>query len=996
MLKKLSSLAAGSHSYQSTSGPLQISRKCLNEERQRRHSRGSHSNDSGKDGSQTEADGLRNTMEMLIAENEHLKRLIQERDARTSSVNTAEEREELDALRAEKDEAKKEVARLRLEVESREALIESMKRDGFLKSNEEAQELTRKIGLLEAQLEFECKNHADEIEEKEARLAELEMQLVDAQQKPSVESSTPQESPPSREKQRIVELERKLEAQAAELSRKEADVNKLKAELECTRTMLAGKKEEQSVSSEDEQRARDLSRRVAILEAKLGEEETRRIEAEQALARRQATAEDPVENCKDLEELRREIEEKDTALQGMSKQLLEVSAEKDELEQQLQKLREAPSTPETPRALTSRRSFFGRSKSTALERDALAAQVHSLEEQLQKLSDKRVELERAKVKLERQLAEAVKEVRSARSEKDAIEKRLKEREAALESLRSAHENVEKPLDISQNISLPLPKGRHDTEFDTRAQLMLKDEVIKTLSSRIAYLQFALKEVTAEKEKLLSEPATIALQQQLKETKKELSETSSKYRGIVAQRAELRRQVEALTGKLNDSQRDIEKLRAALEESQTRLNTTADKFKEQNDRYRNLLSTSLTKIDELQEEVSRERNSKILVGKVYRQEMLELRKAAVQTGSVRGDPIRPLSLREPQRLEKAQQPTQPSQGLSKGQSLLSRKQAEARKSTITSTLQTLGSKAERGCPFSNGWPVKLGEPDVPEDFAVIPLCYPLEATPGTSKEARMQPVGSTETSLTVEQRCAAGVLHACVAEEPNDSVCQMKGLLKPQSTSSSALSGRLVFADTEVPTRLQVMNSRQQPERRTEHSLAQLHTERGTLDNQQLPSTQHAQDGPNGQLTQGPKDYEQHEAAGIPKAHALCSENEGDTEGLAHTTYTHGGLPAQQLVQTDAALPIAAAQPARSSSSSAVADACNRMSTDSDAHAPIPFRADVVDSADPSTIDGVTVLRDLKLLQNKKKVLFSPGLGRRGSPEEGDFSELEEDNSVDLS
>lgn len=369
---------------------------------------------------------------------------------------------------------------------------------------------------------------------------------------------------------------------------------------------------------------------------------------------------------------------------------------------------------------------------------------------------------------------------------------------------------------------------------------------------------------------------------------------------------------------------------------------------------------------------------------------------MQTGSVRGDPIRPLSLREPQRLEKAQQPTQPSQGLSKGQSLLSRKQAEARKSTITSTLQTLGSKAERGCPFSNGWPVKLGEPDVPEDFAVIPLCYPLEATPGTSKEARMQPVGSTETSLTVEQRCAAGVLHACVAEEPNDSVCQMKGLLKPQSTSSSALSGRLVFADTEVPTRLQVINSRQQPERRTEHSLAQLHTERGTLDNQQLPSTQHAQDGPNGQLTQGPKDYEQHEAAGIPKAHALCSENEGDTEGLAHTTYTHGGLPAQQLVQTDAALPIAAAQPARSSSSSAVADACNRMSTDSDAHAPIPFRADVVDSADPSTIDGVTVLRDLKLLQNKKKVLFSPGLGRRGSPEEGDFSELEEDNSVDLS
>ena len=42
--------------------------------------------------------------------------------------------------------------------------------------------------------------------------------------------------------------------------------------------------------------------------------------------------------------------------------------------------------------------------------------------------------------------------------------------------------------------------------------MLKDGVIKTLSTRIAYLQFALKELVAEKEKLLSQPATVALQQ----------------------------------------------------------------------------------------------------------------------------------------------------------------------------------------------------------------------------------------------------------------------------------------------------------------------------------------------------------------------------------------------------------------------------------------------------------------------------------------------------
>lgn len=55
-------------------------------------------------------------------------------------------------------------------------------------------------------------------------------------------------------------------------------------------------------------------------------------------------------------------------------------------------------------------------------------------------------------------------------------------------------------------------GRQDAGLEATAQLVLKDGVIKTLSSRIAFLQFSLEEVTAEKEKLLSQPATVALQQ----------------------------------------------------------------------------------------------------------------------------------------------------------------------------------------------------------------------------------------------------------------------------------------------------------------------------------------------------------------------------------------------------------------------------------------------------------------------------------------------------
>lgn len=95
--------------------------------------------------------------------------------------------------------------------------------------------------------------------------------------------------------------------------------------------------------------------------------------------------------------------------------------------QELQKLRETPSAPETPRALTRKRSIFGRSKSTALERDALAVQVQQLEDQLQQLTDKLVELERIKVKIEGQLAEAVQDARLARSEKAAVEARVRYR-----------------------------------------------------------------------------------------------------------------------------------------------------------------------------------------------------------------------------------------------------------------------------------------------------------------------------------------------------------------------------------------------------------------------------------------------------------------------------------------------------------------------------------------------------------------------------------------
>ncbi|CDJ27958.1 uncharacterized protein EMH_0096790 [Eimeria mitis] len=1005
MLKKISSLAAGSYGYHSASRPLQIRRRSLDEDQLRRQSGNGRSDDSGTDGSQPEAEGLKNAMDMLIAENKHLKALIEERDARASSVNTAEEREEVEALRRDCTEAKDEAARLRQQLEAKVELIESMKRERALQNNEGMQELQDKIKSLEAQLEFECKNHAEELEEKEARIAELEMQLLDAQQKPSGEVLARQDELTAEEKQLREDLKNQLAATAAEVARKDAEISRLQAELESSREATADRKAEQS-SSEDDERAKDLCRRIKILEAKLGEEETKRLAVEQSLARHRADAAENEEGNASMEDLRREIQEKDAALQGMKK---------DELEQQLQKLREAPSAPETPRALSSRRSFFGRSKSTALERDALASQVQQLEEQLQKLTEKRVELERTRVKLEGQLAEAVQDVRQARKEKSVLQDRLKEREAALDALRAAHADVRRPLDVPQNIVLPLPKGRQDAELEAKAQLVLKDGVIRTLSSRIAFLQFALKEVTAEKEELLAQPATVALQQQLQEVKKELLETSAKYRGVVNQRTELREKVAVLTKEAEKASREVTVLRAALDESQTRLTTTADKFKEQNDRYRNMVSASLSRIEELQDEVSRERNSKILVGKVYRQEMLELRKAAVHLGGVRGDPVRPLSSgREQEEQEQHQRQQQQQQSEKKQVEFRPLPNpfplekaplpfaAEAAKQKPVMSFAPFGAMHGRTptpcCPFSRGIPVPVTAHTQQTDFAVIPLCYPAETG-----------AAAIETKLSEQQRQAGQPLHVYAKQHESSYTqgwqqyqAQPKMAAPPASQESSDVPRLASGSAPRTTTNLQRSGSGVEG---AQTPSTPLPTEQERLPHQQLQGkqqTQHEQGGPQQEATGA--DVVQHrppESTGAPKeptdtqlppSQQRCIDTsippqQHQQQQLhpqqQHLTDLHS-VSGRRSSNTDRGSSNSSNSSSNSSSSSCRPSALRtQVSAGSDRLDAVAFSGDIsgVPAAPSAPMDSGSLLRDLQQIQSKKKVLFTPGPGSRG-PQEG--------------
>ncbi|OEH76858.1 hypothetical protein cyc_00264 [Cyclospora cayetanensis] len=734
-------------------------------------------------------------MEMLAAENKHLKKLIEDRDARASSLHTADEREGgMEVLRSENNELKQEVTRLQRELQSKEEILESMQREGALLSSEVVEGLKKKVASLEAQLAFECRNHSKELNEKEARVAELEMQLLDAQQQASKQ---PAEEAAEGSAKQIEDLKKRLAAQDAELTRRELELHRLTAALE-------GKSGGQGHQIADGGK---------VPEASLSEaQETQDLRHRVALSVHRALAEGDGDALPMLEKLRREMQEKNAALESMSQQLLEISAERDEIEQvsdttntwidisEFQKLREAPSAPETPRSKGSRRGgLFGRSKTVALERDALALQVQQLEEQLQTLNEKRVELERTKVKMEGQLAEAAQEVRAAKGEQASLKDKLQEREAALQALRAAKADMDMPLEKFQAVSLPVPRGPHDADFDAKAELVLKEGVIRTLSSRLAYLQFALKEVTAEKQQLLAQPATIALQRHLEEVKKDLVEAKAKYREAAAQCTQLKAKVKSQTEEIAEAESDRRALKAALEESQLRLSTTADKYKEQNDRYctnefhgkryRDIVSDSLAKVEELQDEVSRERNGKILVGKVYRQEMLELRKAAVQRGAIRGDPLRPLSVQRPQ-AEGALRQSHVEQSLPEKLPTLPPPVSAAPLSPALPALVTAGCRSAvptgtewpraggHPCLFSGGMAVAVNKSQNNGEFATIPACLSLGLTPRAQTDGRPSPrfvpfAGPPAYSLqmpsgaaiTRDQLLAAGVLHACVKRKP---------------------------------------------------------------------------------------------------------------------------------------------------------------------------------------------------------------------------------------
>ncbi|KAL8429270.1 hypothetical protein Efla_005547 [Eimeria flavescens] len=989
MLKKISTFAGGGHhSRRSSSCCEDQRRRSLDEGRLGRSFQ--HSDGGGEGGQNNEADDLRNALEMLTAENKHLKALIQERDSTRKSSDPVDHSHGTVYWR-QRTAGKETTFCGSIGLRCMNAVLSSR---GDV-DDEELQRLRNKVSSLEAQLQFECRSHATELQEKEARVAELEMLLLDAQRKSPSPHGTPQ-SP-------CVSLSKSNGSVFCVFRRrKEEELEKGRDKLHASQTDkdAADRGRVQAEAAEFEQRERDLQRRINILELKLGEAERQRAEAEEALSLQAKTSAGDEGVEKVVDDLRKEIQEKDKALNGMSQQLLEVSAEKDELAQELQALREASSAPGTPRVLTSKRSFFGRSKSIASERDALVQQVHQLETQLQQLTERRVGLERTKVKLEGQLAEAAQDLRVARSEKAAVEDRLREREAALESLRSAQADISKPLATPVNLSLPKPKGRQDAEYELKTNLVLKEGVIKSLSSRLAHLQFALSEAAAEKEKLMQQPATVALRQQLEETNRELAETLAKYRDAVSQRTELRGKVKDLTEEVGEAHREMQVMREALEEAQLRLTTTADKYKEQSERYRGIVSSSLSKIEELQDEVMRERNSKLLVGKMYRQEMLELRHAAVAVGGVRGDPVRPLSSRgreaaanekqnEGQQLVQQVELSRPAAAASEGRpSIIEQKPLPSSLLQASQPQQPLALRHPLitpggQCPFSLGIPTAVNE-----NAATISLCCPLDSPPRQPVADALYAGTPSHANVTDDQRRAAEILQAYVKEQQHGQQHRRRAPpppLEPPSRFASPSSSGTV--GVEAPFSPQTMGDLQQPPAKSRPRQSAAASSPSRISGQELSDlpqqSEQRQDPeqppPQQQAAQRAPEQQQQE---VPTSPGILPTG-GKTERKASGTR----VLQQQWGQADASSSSALEdlQPAdnlplfedRRAAKSESVDASGGLQGSSSASLNSSAALGEADEdalgfpcAPPSRIDEKVVVRDLHVLQQKRRVLFS--------------------------
>ncbi|CDI79164.1 hypothetical protein EPH_0008310 [Eimeria praecox] len=380
-------------------------------------------------------------------------------------------------------------------------------------------------------------------------------------------------------------------------------------------------------------------------------------------------------------------------------------------------------------------------------------------------------------------------------------------------------------------------------------------------------------------------------------------------------------------------------------------------------------------------------------------MLELRKAAVHAGGVPGDPVRPLSCAKEQKLLDRMQAT----AHSKQDSLRPPKAhpplSEAGgKPVLPNPLGEADGQAPKACcPFSHGIPVAVTSTAPHSDFAVIPLCYPTEVASTAAGESSMHRASlQKEASPTEQQKQATRILHAYVEEQQHHGSCA-EGFQRQQATLSDTALGEL--ADARRPAASlepKVANSDQKPASGAQTPSIRPQTQQEMPSHQQLQIKQ--------QNLQKDAGVSQEEAATATMVQHQPSEHTGAVKVPAdvqlqprpHSCVNADSSPQQQL-EHPADFSSFPEGSSKNGSSSPLPAVRSQIPSGSDSLDAVAFSGDLGGHAAPSApIDGTTLLRDLQQIQSKKKVLFTPGPGSRGSPAGENPFEADDDSIFDLS
>ncbi|PHJ22643.1 hypothetical protein CSUI_003517 [Cystoisospora suis] len=603
---------------------------------------------------------------MLRAENAHLKRLIAEQQTEGegrgggAAGGGAKCFAELAHLRRERDELQRQLATLRADYEDLQREYANLQRDRRM----EVEALHSKTRTVEAQIEFLGQQHQQELDEKESRIQELEMKLVDLEQEVELAQS-PLAAPYSQArsldmdemKDRVADLEKRLQVAKADNQRRAEETDRLREELQdikargtdegtvasikAERDYLRAQVEECEAKAKNYQlKAEGLEDQVERLcdETHKKMELVNRLEAEISDLRLQlemaktgdsrrggglagGSGDTLGDETADVAELQRLLKEKEKSVWDLSDRLLQISTEKDQLEQ-------APTTassqPLTPSSSSSKKKV----SKTALTED-------------------NIQLQQQVNQLQTQLAQ------------------IKKKDAEIAALEVSKEYQVQALSVARNVILPVThrkpsgtKGKsasscdsteassssstEEEEGDLQVALALKTAALRALSVKNAHLNDVLQRLRIATSAQQAEKELEDLSRKLEETRKELRESQEDVRTLKTDKSKLQARISRLETELDLAQRTLTSTREALQEAQTRNVSTADRYKAQSEKYSTMLSDAMREVDRLQEEVAKERTARLDASNRYREQIRALRASKARRLDVEDeDPLKPV-------------------------------------------------------------------------------------------------------------------------------------------------------------------------------------------------------------------------------------------------------------------------------------------------------------------------------------------------------------------